>query len=167
MHKVFRFGESGKLVIAESALVQMERFRQFRDRDTEAGGVLLGRHLLDSRDLVVDTITTPQKEDRRTRTSFYRSTAHNTLAKKLWEQSGGHLGHLGLWHTHPESDPSPSTIDLNDWKQSVANDSYEGEHLFFVIVGTLHTRVWTKMQNTETLELEEIGRGIGPASDHP
>ena len=44
------------LVFTEHAVKQMHAFAQHGRFDTEAGGVLLGRHLLESRDVVVDEV---------------------------------------------------------------------------------------------------------------
>ncbi len=72
----------------------------------EAGGVLLGRHLLDTEDVVVDEVTTPQKSDRRSRFSFFRSKRHNVIAQDRWSEDASTLAYLGSWHTHPERDPN-------------------------------------------------------------
>lgn len=110
----------------------------------EGGGVLLGRHLLDTDDVVVDEVTTPQPADRRGRFRFFRSKQHGVVAHARWLAQESTLAYLGLWHTHPERDPSPSCIDIRDWENATRHDVFEGDRLFFVIVGTERIRVWMK-----------------------
>lgn len=56
MTLVYRVTTKQRLIIVEHALKQMQAFAQHCSEDQEAGGVLLGRHLLDSRDVVVDEV---------------------------------------------------------------------------------------------------------------
>lgn len=140
---VYRVTPRQRLIIVEHALKQMQAFAQRRWWDREAGGVMMGRHLLDSHDVVVDEVSTPQNTDRRSRFNFFRSYKHEQVARQRWLQEQSTSAYLGLWHTHPEPDPTPSDVDWNDWKQAVAGDTYEGNRLFFPIVGTQCIRVWT------------------------
>lgn len=143
MKLVYRVTPHQRLIIVEHALQQMQAFAQHRCWDSEAGGVLLGRHLLDSCDVVVDEVTTPQNSDRRGRFSFFRSSRHEFEAYKRWNEEEKTLAYLGLWHTHPETDPTPSSVDQRDWIQAVSGDTFEGDRLFFPIIGTRDIRIWT------------------------
>lgn len=134
--------ESGALVISEFALEALDRYRQTNWRRREAGGVLLGRHLLEGFDIVVDEVTVPQRSDKRSRYAFFRSSDHQEVVMNRWAASHGTQTYLGLWHTHPESDPTPSTTDLRDWRRACRKDRYFGERLFFLIVGTETISVW-------------------------
>lgn len=157
MRTVFIVAPGQRVIFTAEAVSQMRAHTQRTAREPEAGGVLLGRHLIDSQDLVVDEVTVPQKEDRRSRFSFFRSKSHSTLAYQRWNDSNGRMAYLGLWHTHPESDPSPSCVDRRDWTKAIARDSFEGERLFFPIVGIDRIRVWTKTRNGAIEELQEQG----------
>lgn len=159
MKLVFQVTASQRLIFVEAAVEQMLAHAQRRWWQSEAGGVLLGRHLLDSNDLVVDEVTTPQEQDRLSRFSFFRSRQHGVLAKKRWDATHSTMAYLGLWHTHPQADPTPSSIDRHDWEQAVAKDSFEGSRLFFPIVGTKRIRVWTKTRRGHIQELPERGGG--------
>ncbi len=143
MKLVYRVTQHQRLIIVEHALQQMQAFAQHRCWDREAGGVLLGRHLLDSWDVVVDEVTTPQNSDRRSRYSFFRSSRHEFAARKRWNEEERTLAYLGLWHTHPEPDPTPSGVDRRDWMQAVSGDTFEGNRLFFPIIGTHSIHIWT------------------------
>lgn len=154
---VYRVTPRQRLIIVEHALRQMQAFAQHRIGDREAGGVLLGRHLLDSYDVVIDEISTPQSSDRRSRYGFFRSAKHEKLARKRWLEENSTSAYLGIWHTHPEPDPTPSSVDQRDWQQAVAGDTYEGDRLFFPIVGTHCIRIWTlnRLGTYRELKLEK------------
>ncbi|UGS90966.1 Mov34/MPN/PAD-1 family protein [Ralstonia wenshanensis] len=160
MNLVFRVTPQRRLIFVHHAIEQMTSFAQHGWSDKEAGGVLLGRHLLDSGDIVVDEVTTPQHLDRRSRFSFFRSKKHEVLAREQWQQQMNTTAYLGLWHTHPEEDPAPSGVDLADWQQAVSRDTFEGERLFFPIVGTRRVRVWCLSRRGSLKELKlEVKRG--------
>jgi integrative and conjugative element protein (TIGR02256 family) len=157
MKMVFRVTPKQRLIFVETAVKQMSAFRQRSWWQAEAGGVLLGRHLLDSEDLVVDEVSTPQKSDRRGRFSFFRSKRHEIIARDRWVEETSTMAYLGLWHTHPQADPRPSSVDRRDWEQAVSNDTFEGDRLFFPIVGTERIRVWTLSRDGMFHELQIEG----------
>jgi integrative and conjugative element protein (TIGR02256 family) len=151
---VYRVTPRQRLIIVDHALTQMQSFAQHRWWNCEAGGALLGRHLLDSHDVVVDEVSTPQNGDRRSRFGFYRSAKHEQVARERWLQENSTSAYLGLWHTHPEPDPTPSGVDRRDWEQAVYGDRYEGDRLFFPIVGTHCIRIWTLSRRGTFRELK-------------
>jgi integrative and conjugative element protein (TIGR02256 family) len=150
MRLTYKVAAESRLVITEEATAQMLAFAQHSWYQREAGGILLGRHLLDSDDVVIDEVTTPQRRDKRSRFGFFRSTNHHQVAQKKWRLSNETLAYLGLWHTHPEDDPSPSSVDRDDWVQAIATHVFHGDRLYFPIVGRKHIRVWT-ISRTEPL----------------
>lgn len=155
MRVVFQVTPAQRLIIVDEAVRQLISYAQRSWWQAEAGGVLLGRHLLDSDDLVVDEVTTPQKQDRRNRFSFFRSKQHGIVARTRWTAHNHTMAYLGLWHTHPERNPTPSEIDLRDWKNAVSNDVFEGDRLFFPIIGTEKIRIWSRTRSGPTQELKE------------
>ncbi|RUP33704.1 MAG: hypothetical protein EKK45_04255 [Curvibacter sp.] len=155
MKLIYRVTPRQRLIIAEPAANQLLSFAQRRWWQSEAGGILLGRHLLDSHDVVVDEVTTPQSTDRRSRFAFFRSRQHEALAQERWRQQAATSAYLGLWHTHPEPDPTPSSVDHKDWQKAVAGDVFEGDRLFFPIVGTDSIRVWTLSRRGTLKQLRE------------
>lgn len=159
MKLVFRVTPTKRLIIVEDAVQRMLKFRQRSWWQAEAGGVLLGRHLLDTDDVVVDEVTTPQNSDRRSRFSFFRSKKHGIIAQSRWSEEASTIAYLGLWHTHPESDPMPSGVDRNDWVQALSSDTFYGDRLFFPIVGIEKIRVWTMTRDGTFYELSEEGAG--------
>lgn len=140
--QLFRRTDNGTLYFIGPVISQLQSHRQFSAKSKEAGGVLLGRHLLWTLDIIVDEITQPARSDKRSWSGFFRSLAHHTRAVRRWRESGGTCAYLGSWHTHPEAVPTPSATDLADWRHAIDRDRYEGSSLFFVIVGTERMRVW-------------------------
>jgi integrative and conjugative element protein (TIGR02256 family) len=152
----FRTRAGHTLHIAPQALRVLFGHRQLSANAQEAGGVLLGRHLLESDEVVVDEATEPQATDRRGRFMFFRSSRHDTLARERWRATRETSAYLGLWHTHPESVPTPSTIDRQDWRQALQRDSFEGEQLHFIIVGTTALRVWVGRKGEPLQEAKQV-----------
>jgi integrative and conjugative element protein (TIGR02256 family) len=139
---IFLHADGTRLEVSVAVWIIMEAFIQHASSATEAGGVLLGRHLRDGSAIVVDTVTTPMPGDRRARTWFHRAQRrHQAAIDAAWADSEGTCTYLGEWHTHPEPMPSPSSVDWADWRRRLRHDRYT-EPIFFIIVGTTVTRAW-------------------------
>lgn len=139
----YRRLRTGVLRIRPEVEVSLQRWRQLRPRSREAGGVLLGTWQEFGQHVVVSSLTEPMPSDRRTLRGFWRSQApHQAAIDWAWRDSDHTQTWLGEWHTHPEDDPSPSAIDRQDWRSHMNEDTADGDALFFVIVGRVHTRVW-------------------------
>jgi len=146
----------GRLRIGESALEHMLHLIQDDPRKPEAGGVLLGRHILETSDAVVDKVTLPMEGDRQSRNSFFRAPRrHQEAIARAWRESGGTCTYLGEWHTHPECVPTPSLIDKWNWQRKLLTDKFSG-FIFFVIIGTKMVRVWEGHRHRLGLDLLEI-----------
>ncbi len=121
-----------RLLMPQAIAETLNRFRQLRVRDLEAGGILLG--VRRGPHLEIVEATGPMRGDRRTRTEFVRrDPGHFQLAQRHWRSSRGTVGYVGEWHTHPEPWPSPSGIDIAQWHRIVDE---EHRPTAFVIVGT-------------------------------
>lgn len=122
---------------------RLASYRQIAPHQSEAGGVLLGRYLLASSDIVVDEITEPMAGDVRSRFQFRRGRDnHQRHVDDAWHTSRGTCVYLGEWHTHPEPAPTPSSTDLHDWRRRLRADVFDGDALYFIIVGTRDIRAW-------------------------
>jgi len=53
---------------------------------------------------------------------------------KKWRASGGTLDYVGEWHTHPEQQPVPSRLDLEQWL--AIHGARSGIGMIFIIVGS-------------------------------
>jgi integrative and conjugative element protein (TIGR02256 family) len=136
----------------------MAAFIQNKPTKPEAGGVLLGRYISGTEDVVVDRVTTPMPGDRRTRFSFFRKAKrHQSVVDLAWIGSNHSCNYLGGWHTHPEASPEPSRVDLRDWKRALRIETFDSESLFFAILGLVDLRVWEGARESSFIsEMERI-----------
>lgn len=149
---VFKRPDRGKLKLTSAVVQQCLSFVQDDPSKDEAGGVLLGRRILNAPDIVVDQVTLPADKDRRSLFSFFRSQKpHQRVIEEVWHQSNRTCNYLGEWHTHPEPDPHPSCVDRRSWRRALKKTKFDGEELFFVIVGTSTIRVWEGERSTRKI----------------
>lgn len=152
---IFSLGPKSRLKINDDVLERFRTYRQLENRDTEAGGVLIGRFIEGSGDIIIDLITEPSKKDMRERYYFKKHLeTHQKLVDKIWEQSDGTCNYVGEWHTHPEQDPSPSFHDRREWKKVLKKTQCESSFLFFIIVGTISIGVW--MGNRKNAKINKL-----------
>lgn len=135
--------DGGKLEISSHALSRMLAYVQDTRPKPEAGGVLIGRYIRDSSNIVIDEATVPMAGDLSLRFSFRRTRQpHQQALDQLWLSSGGTITYVGEWHTHPEDIPVPSDTDIKNWQERLKKDVFSGDTLFFIIVGIKILRVW-------------------------
>lgn len=104
------------ILFESEPLESMDQYRQDAKEKSEAGGILLGFRR--NSHLHITIATRPQSSDRRQRFSFKRSPLHHQqVALSQWRASQMTVDYLGEWHTHPESSPSPSSLDVSEWKK--------------------------------------------------
>ncbi|MCB2380327.1 Mov34/MPN/PAD-1 family protein [Hymenobacter sp. BT635] len=149
---VFYRSGGGRVKVPAAVLSVMQSYAQHDPVATEAGGVMMGRYIASSNDVVIDVVTEPMPGDRRTRYSFYRDKRrHQAAMDAAWEASGHTCTYLGEWHTHPEERPTPSEIDIKGWNRRLCQDQFD-EELFFLIIGTHEPRMWAAKSATTTWE---------------
>ena len=152
---IFARSSGGRLQVGAAALVAMRQHIQEGEEAPEAGGVLLGRHLLGCDDIIVDRITLPLPGDRQSRHRCFRARKqHQETIDRAWRESDGTCTYLGEWHTHPEGDPVPSQRDWRDWQRKLRVDRYS-EPIFFVIVVTTEIRAWEGRRADSIVRLEK------------
>lgn len=150
---IYENKQGHKFEISKAVLDHMALFIQHLPGNHEAGGVMLGRFIVDSNDIVVDKITEPMRGDNRSRFRFFRSgQSHQAIIAVEWETSGGTCNYLGEWHTHPESNPEPSFVDKAEWKKRLIFDQFDSNCLYFVIVGTERINVWQGYRKALAIE---------------
>jgi len=148
--------DGGKFEIGSEALIQIQKFMQDKNFKREAGGVLLGRYIQDSLDIVIDEVTVPMWGDRRGLFHFFRvRRPHQKMIDRYWKKSEGTINYLGEWHTHPENIPTPSDRDINDWERQLNEDFFDGNSLHFIILGIEGLRAWELSK--KSLKRELIG----------
>jgi len=153
---VYQMPHGGRLNISNFAIEKLQQWRQVKSSATEAGGFLLGRHLIDSLNIIIDDITTPLKCDNRSRCVFFRSFSHNQVARAKWVESKRTCSTLGTWHSHPETYPKPSLLDFRDWESTLKKGRYPGNYFFFLILGIDNLRLWLGYNTDKIIELHTI-----------
>lgn len=147
----------GRIKLPAEVIASIHDYVQNDRKKPEAGGVMLGRYIVESRDIVIDKISFPLPGDRATRTTFFRKKrAHQLIIDREWKASNHTCTYLGEWHTHPELYPSPSCIDEFNWKRKLKNDVVDSDSLFFLIVGTSEMRMWEGYKSSRTISLLKL-----------
>lgn len=154
----FKRATEGHVRVGDVALARMDQHRQIEPNAPEAGGILLGRLIVDSHDIVIDDVAVPSEHDRASRFRFFRSKRNaNTVIRKTWSSSNATCIYLGEWHTHPEDTPSPSWTDLRNWRRVLRKSCIEQDFLLFAIVGRVDLRLWELTKNEpRPILLQEI-----------
>ncbi len=147
----------GIVRISKELIDQLVNFRQIEGSTPESGGVLVGKHLNSNGTILIDNYTPPQPTDKQGRCQYYRSGAHNELIQTIWRESNHQSTYVGLWHTHAEPIPSYSPVDKKDWINALKNSIYEGDSLFFFIIGQTHIRIWKGTKKLFRYKIELIG----------
>lgn len=141
------FAIGGWVLIEPEVLETIDRFRQDTQDKPEAGGILLGFRR--GQHLHIVEATSPAENDRRSRTGFERSSEpHQQVALDRWRTSGGTMDYLGEWHTHPQSEPSPSGTDIAAWRR--INRCHPDRMFVFIIAGDVE-RYWFGVAKDSTL----------------
>lgn len=113
----------------------LKRFRTYVQTGPlpEAGGILLGT--VHQQGLLITKATKPTRADCRMQYFFQRNeTGHRVIARRNYDATNGTLRYLGEWHTHPQDVPSPSPLDILEWKK-LARKRVDQRPLLAVIVG--------------------------------
>lgn len=155
MRYVFLIENKGRIKISFQVIGIMKNYVQDNDVKLEAGGVLLGRFLVNSKNIVVDKISEPMPGDIRERIFFKRGEEkHQNIIDQEWQNSNSRCNYLGEWHSHAEKYPTPSFIDLKEWKKKLQNDVFSSRYLYFIILGINELRIWEG--DRRTLKIKRI-----------
>jgi len=131
--RFWEMNNGGFLYIERPVLDVIERYRQYLPSDNESGGFLVGYYK--NLHLHITGLTVPQPKDKSGRFHFHRrDLSHVEQVTKWYKESDGLINCLGEWHTHPESNPKPSHIDIKGWKTFIKNRTLQ--ETIFMIAGT-------------------------------
>jgi integrative and conjugative element protein (TIGR02256 family) len=152
----FRRTGGGEFEISAAVLAVLQSHRQDLAAASESGGLILGRLIQASNDIIADEATRPSADDNRGRFFFIRRrTPAQRRVNEAWKESSSTRNYLGEWHTHPEDVPSPSAHDLQDWSRLIMQSQFEQDSLFFIIVGRRSVRVWEYLRGEQLPRLLE------------
>ena len=106
-----------KIKISKSVLDQIYQYRQTGRLSSESGGVLIGRQIISTGNLIIDHCTVPMPLDVCKRTRYLRKDPkHIEFFTTLRQRENNIYAYVGEWHTHPELIPSYSSMDLRNWQ---------------------------------------------------
>ena len=120
------------IVLTDPVLDCFDRHRQMTATSPEAGGQLFAR--FDGNIIRVECATGPRSSDRRSSTSFVPNRKAERREIRRSFKKGLH--YVGDWHTHPESHPSPSKIDILSFRDMYRKSLHKLASFLMVIVGT-------------------------------
>ena len=131
---------NGKVVdILSSVFEEMRKWLQDTSGKKEAGGYIVGYQHYKTENITLEQISHPYRLDIRKPTFFLmRDPRHkfflmNCMRKKSY--------YMGVWHTHPQMIPEPSSIDWRDWYETLEVDRTGCEYVFFIIAGFQDIRI--------------------------
>lgn len=143
--------DSLTLFIPTNILKQLSSYKQKSGKDQESAGLLIG-YVRNNNEYWIDQITTPKETDIRKRNYFKLDPEpHQKIVNDAYDNTDGILGYQGTWHSHPQSIPTPSKLDLLDWKKHCLENG--DRHLFFIVVGLDKTSVYAIL-NGKKVELK-------------
>lgn len=146
------------IVIDNAVWKIWNKFRQKSMFSKEACGVLIGGFEYETKTVFIQECTEPMRDDRRRRTSFtLRDDGHQKAVDNAFQRSEGQCFYLGTWHTHPESYPSPSYLDEQDWRDCMSRNP-EIPGFLFAIIGTKSASLFPKgkIRNYEFQNIKSV-----------
>lgn len=155
----------GYVLFTDPVLVHMYRHAQTRIWHREAGGQLFSPAPQESA-VVVSVATGPHPRDIRGRHIFVPDLRSATNDRQMQFDQRRHA--VGLWHTHPESSPSPSTQDYETTLRYL--DAFHGAMNGFLLAilgnhgSPVNMVVWvaTSEPTGTWIQLEEATMGTPP-----
>lgn len=128
----FDLGTSGqRLTFSDAVITHLEKCRQSRFWQAEAGGLLFAR--LSADEVLVELATGPRRTDRRSRWSYHPDRAAEQ--REIDEIHPRDLYFVGTWHSHPESIPKPSGVDLHSLAESFRLSTHHLNAFVLAIIG--------------------------------
>lgn len=147
-------GSNNKYMVKISQVVieKMWSYRQAPLFAKEAGGALFGREEIKTGNIIIEFLTEPYPDDKRSRTGLIRQDKrHGTEYLKIYESFSRVHAYIGEWHTHPEARPMYSSKDLLGWAKTAKECPIAGKCFYHVIVGTKDLCVWEYRKDSRML----------------
>lgn len=151
---------NGKVVdILSQVFNVIEKYLQEGKLSNESGGYIVGYQNNISGNITLEDASHPYDFDVKCRTKFViKDPRHRVF---LFKSKLKKSYYMGVWHTHPESIPTPSTTDWQDWFETVNLDRTGCGYVFFLIAGIDGARMWVgdleSKKITEISECMKIG----------
>jgi len=122
----------------------------------EFGGILLGRYSDDFNTAIVTDIMLPIEYDN-SRNHFRRGSAGVKERLDFEFNKSPSIIYLGEWHTHPDSTPNPSQIDIKTLRALSEANTVLIENPIMLIIGLTMTQsnhIFHTIKNTNILTYE-------------
>lgn len=119
------------IILSGEIIEQFLKSRQIKLSQREIGGQLFARISQD--EIIIEKTFFPDKRDKRTRTSFFPNRKKQKDEISHCFSNGLH--YVGDWHTHPETAPSPSSIDLESMRECFIKSKHELNSFILIVVG--------------------------------
>ena len=148
--------------VLDSVIEEICKWIQDDDTKLESGGYIVGYQHAKTGNISLEKASHPFDADEKSRISFaIRDRRHHIFLQRA---SMKRSYYMGVWHTHPQADPNPSSIDWTDWKESLRLDTTGCQYMFFIIAGTTKWKLWIGNRSsgeiTEGIECPKTPEGI-------
>lgn len=154
---------NGKVVdVLSSVLDEIYKWIQDESDKPESGGYVVGYQHEKTGNISLEAVSHPYSLDVKNRIRFeIRDPRHNVFLKKAQKRRSYYMG---VWHTHPQTDPVPSNVDWDDWHKTMLSDKTGSQYVFFIIAGITHWHIWIgdmlSREIVEGLECSKNTEGI-------
>ena len=140
--------------ILTPAIEEMSKWIQDTPDKPESGGFIVGYQHKRTGNISLDSVSPPLINDTRERFYFaIEDPGHFVFLNKA-RRHGSY--YMGVWHTHPQKVPEPSSIDWEDWKGTLNTDVTGCAYAFFIIVGIEMWRMWVgDFESKKITEVDE------------
>ncbi len=123
-----------ELHLTQDICQDLRENRQILAQDAEAGGILLGS--IYKNYVQVDAISVPAGNDVRKPNYFQRDGERaQRLIYQAYEYSNGTTNYVGEWHTHYQNNPTPSSLDLSEIRNTFDKSQLPLKFVVSIIVG--------------------------------
>lgn len=139
---------------------EISRWTQDSFTAPESGGFILGYRHENTGNVSLEFVTPPQAGDLCTRVKFeIKDDNHKRMLLRARMKKSYYMG---VWHTHPQTVPIPSSTDWDDWNDTLQKDRTACEYAFFLIAGTKGIKVWVGDLHTKRIvEIHECEKEGG------
>lgn len=149
---------NGKVVdILSEVIDELSKWLQSNSALPESGGYILGYQHRQTGNITLEFVTSPHRGDMRSRIRcVIKDIFHGEILRNAQLRNSYYMG---VWHTHPQLSPKPSSIDLQDWEQSLRSEKTGSNYIFFLIAGIEDFIVWVgDYSNHKIAEIHEVER---------
>jgi integrative and conjugative element protein (TIGR02256 family) len=156
-------------LFTEEVLARMYAHIQHWPWQKEAGGEIFST-TPDAAGLIVNSATGPNSRDQRTRNAWIPDTTSADRDRQTEFAMSKHS--VDLWHTHPESSPSPSNLDRQTTREYLESFQGDRHRYLMVIIGnrgrppSMGVWVTTSKRHDDWIRLVEWKRPLGLPESH-